>query len=344
MIVSTSTLPVQCLYIKHFTSMSDIITLRSITALSNYTQGDSKRILETLLTQKRSEHTRRAYTHDLKNFFGTIAPGRELNSDLALEFLCLTKNQAIAIVTAYRNELFKQGLSPATVNRRISAIKSLVEMGKIFDICNYDLEIIKNEKVKPYRDTKGVELSQMVQIFNVIDTSTLIGKRDVAMMRLLWSNALRRGEIFSLDVKHFQYTSLQLSVSGKGRNSERDLVTISFKTAYSILEWLQASNAIDKPNEPIFISLDPVYFGRRLSGESIRQIVAKYCNLAGIKKRMSPHRIRHSAITEALNQNNGNIRATQKLSRHADPKTLLIYDDNRIDLQGALTNKLDELI
>ncbi len=53
---------------------------------------------------------------------------------------------------------------------------------------------------------------------------------------------------------------------------------------------------------------------------------------------------RHDAHTEALNQNNGNIRAAQKLSRHADPKTLLIYDDNRVDLQGQLTNQLDDLI
>jgi integrase/recombinase XerC len=50
------------------------------------------------------------------------------------------------------------------------------------------------------------------------------------------------------------------------------------------------------------------------------------------------------SITEALNQNNGNIRATQKLSRHSDPRTVIIYDDNRVDLQGALTRQLDDLI
>jgi integrase/recombinase XerC len=324
--------------------MSDIITLRSITDVRNYTQGDSKQILEVLLMQKRSEHTRRAYSHDLQNFFNVIASGRELNSDLAREFLCLTKNQAIAVVIAYRNHLFELGLSPATINRRVSAIKSLVEMGQIFGICDYTLDVIKNEKVKPYRDTKGVEVSDMIKVFEVIDTSTLIGKRDAAMMRLLWSNALRRNEICTLDVRHFEPSRSLLAVSGKGRNSERDLVTISPKTVTTLLEWLQASNALDKPSEPIFISLDPVYFGNRLTGESIRKIVGKYCMSAGIEKRMSPHRIRHSAITEALNQNNGNIRATQKLSRHADPKTLIIYDDNRLDLQGALTNQLDDLI
>jgi integrase/recombinase XerC len=324
--------------------MSDIITLRSITALSDYTHGDSKQILETLLSQRRSEHSRRAYSHDLKNFFTVIAPGREMTSDLAREFLCLKQPQAIAIVIAYRNYLFEQGLSPATVNRRISAIRSLVEMGRLFGICCYDLAIIKNEKTRAYRDTKGLEVPEIIKLFEVINTSSLAGKRDICIMRLLWSNALRRGEVCSLDVKHFKFASNQLEVSGKGRNGERDIVTISEKTSSAILEWLQASKGIDKPNEPIFISLDPVRLGNRLSGEAIRLIVDKYCKLSGIEKKMSPHRIRHSSITQALELNNGNIRATQKLSRHSDPRTVLIYDDNRADLQGALTNQLDDLI
>ncbi|WP_375492675.1 tyrosine-type recombinase/integrase [uncultured Nostoc sp.] len=50
---------------------------------------------------------------------------------------------------------------------------------------------------------------------------------------------------------------------------------------------------------------------------------------AGVKKPMSPHRVRHSAITAALDATDGNIRKVQKLSRHADPRTLMIYDDNR---------------
>jgi integrase/recombinase XerC len=46
-------------------------------------------------------------------------------------------------------------------------------------------------------------------------------------------------------------------------------------------------------------------------------------------RKMSPHRVRHSAITAALDATDGNIRKVQKLSRHADPRTLMIYDDNR---------------
>lgn len=55
------------------------------------------------------------------------------------------------------------------------------------------------------------------------------------------------------------------------------------------------------------------------------------------------HRIRHSSITEALNLTNGDVRKVQKLSRHSNLNTLMIYDDNRQNLQGEVTGMLDEL-
>jgi len=59
---------------------------------------------------------------------------------------------------------------------------------------------------------------------------------------------------------------------------------------------------------------------------------------------MSPHRIRHSSITTALEVTNGDVRKVQKLSRHSNLNTLMIYDDNRINHQGGITDLLDSLI
>jgi hypothetical protein len=82
----------------------------------------------------------------------------------AREFLSLSKTQAIRVVVAYRNHLLDSSLAPATINRRISAIKSLVEMEQIFGICDYDLEVIKNEKVRPVRDTKGIDVPEVMRV------------------------------------------------------------------------------------------------------------------------------------------------------------------------------------
>jgi integrase/recombinase XerC len=59
---------------------------------------------------------------------------------------------------------------------------------------------------------------------------------------------------------------------------------------------------------------------------------------------MSPHRIRHSAITAALNATGGNVRKVQALSRHKNLETLMIYDDNRNQAQAEVSDILDDLI
>jgi integrase/recombinase XerC len=59
---------------------------------------------------------------------------------------------------------------------------------------------------------------------------------------------------------------------------------------------------------------------------------------------VSPHRIRHWSITAALDATAGDVRKVQKLSRHANLNTLMIYDDNRINHQGEVTQLLDDLI
>lgn len=72
--------------------------------------------------------------------------------------------------------------------------------------------------------------------------------------------------------------------------------------------------------------------------------VDRLCKKAGISKKMSPHRIRHGSITAALDATNGNLRKVQKLSRHKDINTVMIYDDNRTNYQDEITQLLDDLV
>mgnify|MGYP000258716177 FL=1 len=73
-------------------------------------------------------------------------------------------------------------------------------------------------------------------------------------------------------------------------------------------------------------------------------MVRKFSESAGIDKVVSPHRIRHSAITAYLDASDGNIRAAQGLSRHSNLNTLNRYDDNRHKYQAIATNTLADLV
>jgi integrase/recombinase XerC len=99
-----------------------------------------------------------------------------------------------------------------------------------------------------------------------------------------------------------------------------------------------------RDDAPMFTALDFKNEGHRLTGDGIYKIVRASFKAAGIKKVMSPHRVRHSAITTILDETDGNIRKARSLSRHADVRTLMIYDDNRRKDQWQVSEMLAGLL
>jgi integrase/recombinase XerC len=332
--------------------MSDHLPL-SVTVLENaysLTIGDDfcidgdPDVVEQLLSDTRSPNTKRAYEKDLKDFFLFIS-GRLPTQDLVLEFLHLEQRHAVAVVLKYKAHLVnKQKLAEATVNRRLSAVKSLTAMGRKLGVCNYTLEDIKGEKVESYRDTTGIAATDFAKVLGLVDRTKLKGKRDYAILRLLWDNALRRSEVCNLNVGDFDAQGCTLSILGKGKGTQKTVVDLSRKTVEAIADWLIASKRSSKTRQALFIAISYNGNGKRLSGEAIRRLVSGLCKEVGITKQMSPHRIRHSSITTVLDKNNGNYRATQRFSRHAKPDTVMKYDDNRQKLQKAMTDILADLV
>ena len=108
-------------------------------------------------------------------------------------------------------------------------------------------------------------------------------------------------------------------------------------------DWLSARGETN-PDQPLFCSVNPAYSDGRLSVNAIYNIVSERSSQAGITKKMSPHRVRHSSITAALDATGGDVRKVQKLSRHSNLNTLMIYDDNRRNHQGEVSDLLDGLL
>ncbi|WP_088893184.1 tyrosine-type recombinase/integrase [Leptolyngbya ohadii] len=300
-------------------------------------------IIAELLADKRSHNTRRAYARDLKDFFGSITEGLEPSPQLVSEFLKLERFTAIAMVLNYKQELIAKGLAEATVNRRLAAIKSLVKYAQKIGKCEWSLEEIEGERVQGYRDTSGVDVESYRKILAAVDRSTFAGKRNYALLLLLWSNVLRRGEVVKLNCCDFEPGEARLRIYGKGRGTQAEWVSLSAAVVMAIEEWLSTRGSC-KPEEPLFIALDRVHWGHRLTGDGIYNLVKEAAIAAGIGKHMSPHRIRHSGITEALNLTDGDVRAVQKLSRHKNIQTLLLYDDSRRNMQKDISEKLTDAL
>ncbi|MBW4571709.1 MAG: tyrosine-type recombinase/integrase [Tolypothrix carrinoi HA7290-LM1] len=303
--------------------------------------GQAPDVLAMLLSEKRSQSTRRAYDRDVKHFFLTMF-GVDSTAEYVVRFLALPQAQALEWVVRYKATMIKQGLSEATVNRRLSALRALVHKGRVLGVCSYTLEDIKGETVIKYRDTSGVTPQEFKQILWTCDRSTAKGVRDYALLRLLWDNALRRGEIASLTMGDFDRQNSKLLVLGKGRGSQRETIDLTPKTRDAICYWL-AFRGLASTKDALFIALDLNTPGHPLTDAGIAKMVRTRAKKANITKPLSPHRIRHSSITAALDAGQS-VREVQKLSRHSKLETLMIYDDNRQQHQLKVSSVLADLV
>ncbi len=258
------------------------------------------------------------------------------------EFLQLDRYQAMTLVLKYRRILTDRGLAPSTINTRLAAIKSLVSYARKVGECQYDLADVEGVRGETYRDTSGVNPTEYQLTLGICDRETIKGVRDYAILRLLWDNALRRAELCQANVKDFDPIGCKLWIIGKGK-VQRQPIDLSDRSVQAIRAWLELRGKC-KSTDPLFCTLDRATRGHRLSGNAIYNLVRDTSEAAGIYKVMSPHRVRHSAITAALDATNGDTRRVQKLSRHADLNTLTRYDDNRRHHQGEVTKILAELV
>lgn len=298
-------------------------------------------LIAMLIADKRSENTKKAYERDLTHFSRTALKSEPTREIIHL-FLQLEQFQAVQLVMMYKADMMESGLSEATINRRLAAVRSLVNLARRTGYCSYTLKDVSGEKNKAYRDTSGITVPQMKAMLAVPKGFLAKDIRNYAILRLMWENALRRAEITKLDIEDFNAEDKTIAILGKGRGLQKERVSISEGTAVAIQRWIDYRGPVEK-GSPLFIAVDRASKGNRITGEGLAQMIATVAKQAGIQKKVTPHMLRHTAITAALEVTNGNITAVQKLSRHSKVETVMIYEDNRANKQKEVTALLADL-
>jgi integrase/recombinase XerC len=290
---------------------------------------------------KIADSTRKQYVKAIENFCQFAYDGSATPETIS-EFLDLDRYAAIEMVLRYRRHSIDRNLAPSTINVRLAAIKSLVEMARKLGKTTIDLGDIESIPAETYRDTKGISVEQFKSMLEEIDPSTSIGVRDYAIMLLFWGNALRRGEIASANIEDFLPQQQKLMILGKGKRAKVG-IDLTDSVSYALEEWVNF-HPCTALGQPLITSLSHNCYGARIAGDSIYRIVQGYAEAAGIERRVSPHRIRHSSITAFLDASGGNLRAAQALSRHSNQNTLTLYDDNRRQEQKGASGMLEDLL
>jgi integrase/recombinase XerC len=296
-------------------------------AQGGLTVEQARRLLQSFLGGL-SLNSRRAYRQDLVDFATFV--GASTPEDAAGRLLGGQQGQANAMALEYKNHLTDARLSPATINRRLAALRSLSRLSRTLGLTSWAIEV-KNVKSEALRDTRGCGIDGFRQILAVVEAQRDVAKvaRDRAILHLLFDLALRRCEITRLDLEDVDLAGSRLLVQGKGK-MEKAPMSLPEQTKKALESWIAYRG--NQPG-PLLTNRDRAKKGLRLSGTAIYQVVRHLGDKAGVRN-VRPHGLRHAAITTLLDLTNGNVRMGQSFARHASPSTTMRYDDARKDQAG----------
>lgn len=245
-------------------------------------------------------------------------------------------------IDAFVRELELEALRPATIARRLAALSSVYGYAE-------DERLIERNPASRVRRPKTPEISETAwltieQMRQFVHTAEQSSERDHLIALLLAVSALRSGEVRSLRIEEIGayggYTTIL--VHGKGDRDVR--VPIPAETAI-VLESVIGDNEAgfiidggpfagwrwDDPSTQLPAPIDTTE--TEMSRWQLQRIVTRIANQAGINSanpKITPHSLRHSAITAALDAGVP-IRDVEILARHADPRTTRRYDRTRHD-------------
>lgn len=283
---------------------------------------------------RRSPRTVEAYRGDLELFRAWLVDrGEELLDTAALTTWLFAQGPGPlnALLLEWQDEQLAAGRAPFTVNRRLSALRSLVKLGRTLGLINWALDVQGVRGARGVRDMRGpTELGVQVLFTKTTDA---LGR---CLLHLLYTRGLRSVEVRELKLEHLLLDRSEVLIRGKGKTG-LEPVTLAPETLQAVKDWLHVRG--DAPGYLITLR----NAAKPISRTSFWRLVKRAGQKAGVEVR--PHGLRHSAITAVLDSTNGDVRRVQKFSRHANPAVLLHhYDDARKDFGGELSKQLGKKV
>jgi integrase/recombinase XerC len=277
--------------------------------MSDALQRGVDRFLQGLRTERRlSPHTSSGYGRDLA----------------ALLDYC--ESQGIASwdaldpqhVRSFAAQCHRRGLAPRSIQRRLSAVRSLcrflIREGELKSDPAADVQAPKARRRLP----TTLDADAMARLLEFRSDDRL-GVRDKAIMELFYSSGLRLAELLGLDLVDLDLRDRTVRVLGKGRKTR--IVPVGRHAVTALTAWLKERTVLAAVDEPaVFVGVN----GRRLGPRIVQRRIARWARLQGLPEHVHPHLFRHSFASHLL-ESSGDLRAVQELLGHANISTTQVY-------------------
>ena len=242
-----------------------------------------------------AESTRRAYASDLRGFERWLT-----------EHGLTVDEVDVRVLVDYAAELgrARNSLAPATIARRLAAVRSLLR----FTLGPTRVPDASLAPKRPQRLPEAPRQTEVEELIDAIGGEDALGLRNRALVELVYSAGLRSAEAVALDLVDVDFAQEQVRVRGKG-GKER-VVPLGEEAAHALARYLREARPelARGANDAFFLSVR----GRRLDTSTLRRLLPH------------PHRLRHSFATHLL-EGGADLRTIQELLGHASLSTTQVY-------------------
>lgn len=234
-------------------------------------------------------------------------------------------------VLDYLARITEQGLSARSQARRLIALRQLFRFLRAEHACDGD----PTEEVDLPRFGRKLpvflSVDEVDQLLSAPDRRTPRGARDGAMLEVLYASGLRVSELVRLRLADVNFDAGYLMAFGKGRKQR--LVPIGEVALAGLRSYLETARATFLSGgggkargkaKAVSNALFLTRHGRAMSRQAFWKLLGRYARAAGIRKAISPHKLRHSFATHLV-ERGADLRAVQAMLGHADIGTTEIY-------------------
>jgi integrase/recombinase XerC len=224
-------------------------------------------------------------------------------------------------IRAWIAHLWQSGLGPRSLERALASLRTY------FAFLVVEGAVDANPAVSvphPRRETQPPDVAERYAIEELLESfpDTPAGRRDRAMVELLYGAGLRVSELVALDVEDVSLTERMLRVRGKGRRER--LVPFGRRAAEAVTLYLPERSVwrrkSDRDGDPLFVNQR----GGRLSDRSVRRALDQAVQRTADVHRLHPHALRHAFATHLL-EAGMDLRAIQELLGHSSLATTQVY-------------------
>ena len=269
-----------------------------------------------------SEHTLRNYAIDLGQFLDYLAPADAQTG--ARREVDIKQIDHITI-REWLSTLHAAQKKKTSIARKLAALRTFFQ----FLIREGVLELNPAKLVSTPRLEKSLpshlSIEDAIRFIETPDTETDLGKRDRAILELLYGTGVRVSELTKLDVRDIDFQNKLVRVTGKRRKQR--IVPFGDPALHALLQYLSVRNAFlrnapaaERESEALFLN----YQGTRITTRSVGRMVDKYIDICAGIHNISPHSLRHSFATHLLDSG-ADLRDIQELLGHARLSTTQIY-------------------